>query len=74
MTAAIGDCVQLRRPLPYLKTADPMPMLRPADLVSTEETGELVGMRPLNTGVVRFRRGTFLIPLDQLEVIASTSD
>jgi hypothetical protein len=66
MNPVIGDRVQLRRPLPYLKTADPMPMLRPADLVTTEEPGELVGLRPLNTAVVRFRRGTFLIPLDQL--------
>jgi len=69
MNPVIGDRVQLRRPLPYLKTADPMPMLRPADLVTTEEPGELVGLRPLNTAVVRFRRGTFLIPLDQLQRI-----
>ncbi len=49
MTAAIGDRVQLVRPLPYLKTADPMPMLR-------------------------FRRGTFLIPLEYLRVLDATSD
>ncbi len=66
MDVSIGDQVQLVRPLPYLKTADPMPMLRPPDLVSTDETGEVVGLRPMQTAAVRFRRGTFLVPMDHL--------
>jgi len=74
MTTAIGDRVQLLSPLPYLKTADPMPMLRPSDLVTTEESGEVVGLRPMNTAAVRFRRGTFLIPLDQLRVLDQAVD
>jgi hypothetical protein len=74
MTAAIGDRVQLVRPLPYLKTADPMPMLRPPDLVTTEELGDVVGLRPMQMAAVRFRRGTFLIPLEYLRVLDVTSD
>ncbi|MFM1900033.1 MAG: DUF3148 domain-containing protein [Synechococcaceae bacterium WB9_4xC_028] len=74
MTAAIGDRVQLVRPLPYLKTADPMPMLRPPDLVTTEELGDVVGLRPMQMAAVRFRRGTFLIPLEYLRVLDATSD
>ena len=51
-----------------------MPMLRPPDLVSTQEVGEVVGLHPLETVAVRFRRGTFLIPLDQLEPVVDPGD
>jgi hypothetical protein len=68
MDVSIGDQVQLVRPLPYLKTADPMPMLRPPDLVTTDECGEVVGLRPMQMAAVRFRRGTFLVPIDHLSV------
>jgi hypothetical protein len=67
MTASIGDRLRLKQQLSYLKTADPMPMLRPSDLVSLDEIGEVVALHPMNTVAVRFRRGTFLISLDQLE-------
>ena len=67
MDFAIGEKVYLAGPLQYLKTADPMPMLRPPDLVSPEEIGEIVGIQPMNTVKVRFRRGTFLIPIAHLE-------
>ena len=66
MNISIGDKVFLRVPLPYLKTTDPMPMLRPADLVGVDELGEVVGVRPLDFFEVRFRRGTFLIASDHL--------
>ena len=69
MDLAIGDQVRLTRPQPYLKTADPMPMLRPPDLVSSEETGCIVAMHPMATAAVRFRRGTFLISLTQLQIV-----
>ena len=61
MDLSIGDKVFLKVPLPYLKTADPMPMLRPPDLVSSEEVGEIVALIGAETVKVRFRRGTFLI-------------
>ncbi len=66
MDLSIGDLVFLKVPLPYLKTADPMPMLRPADLVSSEEVGEVVGLEEIDVARVRFRRGIFLIPLEKL--------
>ena len=74
MDASIGDRLRLKEPLPYLKTADPMPMLRPPDLVEPGEIGEVVALRPLDTLAVRFRRGTFLIPVDRLEVVAQDRD
>ena len=74
MTASIGDRLRLKKQLPYLKTADPMPMLRPSDLVSLDEVGEVVALHPLDTVAVRFRRGTYLISLDQLEAAAIGDD
>ena len=73
MTVSIGDRLRLSVRQSYLKTADPMPMLRPPDLVEPGEVGEVVGLPPLETVAVRFRRGAFLLPLDQLEQL-ETSD
>ena len=69
MTVSIGDRLRLKQQLPYLKSADPMPMLRPPDLVAAGEVGEVVGLHPMDTVAVRFRRGTFLIALDRLELL-----
>ena len=74
MTASIGDRMRLKQQPAYLKSADPMPMLRPPDLVSTQEVGEVVGLHPLETVAVRFRRGTFLIALDQLEPVEDSCE
>ena len=68
MELTLGTKVCLNDPLPYLKTTDPMPMLRPSDLVSQDEVGEVVGLRAMKTVEVRFRRGTFLIPVDKLTI------
>ena len=74
MDVSIGDRLRLKEALPYLKTADPMPMLRPPDLVEPGEIGEVVALRPLETLAVRFRRGTFLIAADRLEAVPQDSD
>ena len=66
MDLSIGEKVCLIVPLPFLKSADPMPMLRPPDLVSPEEIGEIVGLGEIDTVKVRFRRGIFLIPIKHL--------
>ena len=68
MTIAVGDKVTLTVPVSFLKTNDPMPMLRPPDLVSLDEIGQVVGLRPLNIVEVQFRRGTFLIPTENLSI------
>ena len=68
MDLFIGAKVYLSSSLTYLKTNDPMPMLRPADLVSLEEVGEVVGLRAKHTAEVRFRRGTFLVPYEKLSL------
>lgn len=57
----VGCRVRLRQRPSYLKTADPMPMLRPPDLIGVDEVGQVVEQRALNQLAVRFRRGTFLL-------------
>ncbi|MFM7395071.1 MAG: NAD(P)H dehydrogenase assembly family protein [Cyanobium sp.] len=63
---AVGDRVHLAGALRYLKTADPMPMLRPPDLVASDEMGRVVEVRARGWFAVAFRRGTFLISGENL--------
>ena len=68
MEFSVGDKVSLQVPLPYLKTADAISMLRPPDLVSLDEVGVIMGIRPNNLLEVKFRRGNFLIPSERLKI------
>ena len=68
MEFSAGDKVSLQVPLPYLKTADAISMLRPPDLVSLDEVGVIMGIRPNNLLEVKFRRGNFLIPSERLKI------
>ena len=45
----IQDKVKLIVPLPYLKTSENMPMLRPPDLVAIDEVGEIISIQAPNT-------------------------
>jgi len=65
-TPAVGAAVQLLGPQRFLRTAEPMPMLRPPDLVDPGEVGQVVEVRALGQLAVRFRRGTYLIDAAQL--------
>ena len=69
MKFSIGEKVSLQVPMPYLKTVDTVSMLRPPDLVSLDEVGIIIGIRPKDLLVVKFRRGYFLIPAESLKVI-----
>ena len=65
----LKDNVRLIVPLPYLKTSDNMPMLRPPDLVAIDEVGEVLSIKSPDTVEVKFRRGSFLIDIDKIEKI-----
>ena len=69
MGFSIGEKVTLKVPMPYLKSIDPISTLRPADLVSLDEEGIIIGIRANDLLEVKFRRGNFLIPADRLMVI-----
>ena len=69
MNFNIYDKVKLIMPLPYLKTADNMPMLRPPDLVAIDEIGEIISIRSPDTVEIKFRRGAFLIDINKIEKV-----
>ena len=68
MSIKVGDKVFLKVSQSYLKTSDPMPMLRPPDLVSVEETGVISALLPKGMAAVKFRRGSFILDLEHLEI------
>ena len=69
MNFKINQKVKLIAPLPYLKTSENMPMLRPPDLVAIDEIGEVLSLKSPKTVEVCFRRGKFLIDTDKLELV-----
>ena len=74
MKFSIGEKVTLQAPMPYLKTIDSISMLRPPDLVSLDEEGIIIGIRPKDLLEVKFRRGDFLIPAERLKCIEKDND
>ena len=69
MNFKINQKVKLIAPLPYLKTSENMPMLRPPDLVAIDEVGEVLSLKSPETVEVKFRRGKFLIDNEKLEKV-----
>jgi hypothetical protein len=67
----VGSKVRLISLPPYLKTAEPMPMLRPSDLLEIGAEGVVMDRRPGNYWGVRFERGAFLMENQHLETLAS---
>ena len=74
MKFSIGEKVSLQVPMPYLKTADSISMIRPPDLVSLDEVGVIIGIRPKDLLEVKFRRGDFLIPAERLKFMEKDKD
>jgi hypothetical protein len=68
----LGQAVRLRHGVPYLRSAEPMPMLRPPDLVDREEIGQVQELRGLGRVAVRFRRGCFLFEAADLMAISES--
>lgn len=66
---SVGGKVRLIAIPPYLKTADPMPMLRPPDLLSIDDIGTVIDRRPGGYWVVKFDQGSFLLDSKYLEAI-----
>jgi len=65
----IGDRVKIVNLPPYFKTAEPMPMLRPASVISIGEEGIVCDRRPGDYWCVKFTAGIFLVDSQYLEVI-----
>jgi hypothetical protein len=65
----MGDHVRLVSNPPYFKTAEPMPMLRPPNIVQLNEEGTILGREPGGSLQVRFSRGAYLVEPKYLERI-----
>ncbi|BCL34894.1 hypothetical protein NSMS1_13410 [Nostoc sp. MS1] len=65
----VGSKVRVVALPPYIKTADPMPMLRPPDVIQLGEEGTVLDRRPGGYWGVRFARGAFLIDSQYIESV-----
>ncbi|MEO0970944.1 MAG: DUF3148 domain-containing protein [Cyanobacteria bacterium J06639_18] len=65
----IGAKVRLVTLPPYVKTADPMPMLRPPDILEVGEEGIVLDRRPGGYWGIRFTKGAFLMDGQYIEAI-----
>ena len=67
----VGDRVRLIALPRYVKTAEPMPMLRPPDVVRIGEEGVILDRRPGGFWGVRFSKGAFLMDSQYIEAVES---
>lgn len=65
----VGDRVHVIALPAYVKTADPMPMLRPPDVIRLGEEGIVMDRKPGDFWCVRLERGTFLLDSQYLQLI-----
>lgn len=70
----IGSRVRLIARPPYFKTAEPMPMLRPPDIIQIGEEGTVVAQRSGGYWVVHFARGDFLLDSQYLQSVPNPSE
>lgn len=66
---AIGDRVRVIALPRYVKTAEPMPMLRPPNVISIGEEGVILDRRPGGYWGVRFTKGAFLMDSQYIEAV-----
>ncbi len=67
----IGQKVRVVAMPPYVKTAEPMPMLRPANLIAIGAEGVVLDRRPGNYWGIRFEKGAFLLDSQYIEAVDS---
>lgn len=67
----VGEKIRVVALPPYVKTAEPMPMLRPRDVIRLGEEGIVIDRRPGGYWGVRFARGAFLMDSQYIESIES---
>lgn len=65
----VGDRVRITALPAYIKTAEPMPMLRPPDLLQIGEVGVIIDRRPGGYWGIRFSQGAFLLESQYLEAV-----
>lgn len=64
----VGDRVRVVALPTYVKTAEPMPMLRPPNVIQLGEEGIVLDRRPGGFWGVKFSKGAFLLDSQYLEL------
>ncbi len=70
---AVGDRVRVIALPRYIKTAEPMPMLRPPTVIGIGEEGIILDRRPGGYWGVRFAKGAFLMDSQYMEAVNAAS-
>ncbi|MEN9215692.1 MAG: DUF3148 domain-containing protein [Gloeomargarita sp. HHBFW_bins_162] len=65
----IGQRVRIVQLPAYVKTAEPMPMLRPAQVIEVGEEGVILAYTPGGDWSVRCQRGAYLLGEAYLEAV-----
>jgi hypothetical protein len=68
----VGDRVRVVALPPYIKTAEPMPMLRPPDVINLGDEGVVIDRRPGGYWGVRFAQAALLMDSQYLEKVMNT--
>lgn len=65
----VGDRVKVIAIPSYVKTAEPMPMLRPPNVVKLGEEGTILDRRPGGYWGIRFAKGAFMLENQYFEKV-----
>ena len=65
----VGDRIKIISLPAYIKTAEPMPMLRSPDLLTVGEQGIIMDRRPGGYWGIRFTQGAFLLESQYIEIV-----
>lgn len=57
---------------PYVKTAEPMPILRPPNVIKLGEIGTVIDRRPGGYWGILFEKGAFLMDSQYLEAVENS--
>ncbi|AFZ48497.1 hypothetical protein Cyast_2554 [Cyanobacterium stanieri PCC 7202] len=68
-TLKVGDKVRVIKLPPYLKTAEPMPMLKSADEITIGEEGIILAPKPGGYWAIRFTQKAFLLEKNYFEKV-----
>lgn len=69
MVFQVGDSVRLVKSPPYLKTAEPMPIMKPANVVPVGSEGVVLDRKPGGYWAIRFERGAYLLEEQYLSAL-----
>jgi hypothetical protein len=69
----VGDRVRVIELPRYVKTAEPIPMLRPPNVIQLGEEGIVLDRRPGGYWGIRFSKGAFLLDSQYIEAVPVAS-